>query len=61
MFSIDNNKLYLVPCDEELIITPSSLYISEKDKKILNIESIGDSVGPILYIQKGDIIININS
>ena len=61
VFSIINNNLYLDPCDEELIITPSSLYISEENKKILNIESIGDSVEPILYTQIGDIIKNINS
>ena len=61
VFSIINNSLYLDPCDEELIITPSSLYISEENKKILNIESIGDSVEPILYTQIEDIIKNINS
>ena len=56
VFSIFNNNLYLDPCDEELIITPSNLYISEYNKKILNIESIGDSVEPILYSQISDII-----
>jgi exosome complex RNA-binding protein Rrp42 (RNase PH superfamily) len=56
VFSIFNNNLYLEPCDEELIITPSNLYISEYNKKILNIESIGDSVEPILYSQISDII-----
>ena len=56
IFSIFNNNLYLDPCDEELIITPSNLYISEYNKKILNIESIGDSVEPILYSQISDII-----
>ena len=56
VFSIFNNNLYLDPCDEELIITQSNLYISEYDKKILNIESIGDSVEPILYSQIADII-----
>ena len=44
-----------------MIITPSSLYISEENKNILNIESIGDSVEPILYTQIGNIIKNINS
>ena len=44
------------PSDEELIITPSNLYISEIDKRILNIESIGDSVDPALYSQISDII-----
>ena len=58
VFSIFNNNLYLDPCDEELIITPSNLYISEYNKKILNIESIGDSVEPILYSQISDIIKN---
>ena len=58
VFSIFNNNLYLDPCDEELIITPSNLYISEYNKKILNIESIGDSVEPILYSQIDDIINN---
>ena len=61
VFSIVNNSLYLDPCDEELIITPSILYISEENKKILNIESIGDSVEPILYTQIENIIKNINS
>ena len=56
VFSIFNNNLYLDPCDEELIISPSNLYISEYNKKILNIESIGDSVEPILYSQISDII-----
>ena len=56
VFSIFNNNLYLDPCDEELIITPCNLYISEYNKKILNIESIGDSVEPILYSQISDII-----
>ena len=56
VFSIFNNELFLVPCDEELIITPSNLYISEIDKRILNIESIGDSVDPALYSQISDII-----
>ena len=56
VFSIFNNNLYLDPCDEELIITPSNLYISEFNKKILNIESIGDSVEPILYSQISEII-----
>ena len=61
VFSIINNCLYLDPSDEEMIITPSSLYISEENKNILNIESIGDSVEPILYTQIGNIIKNINS
>ena len=61
IFSIVNNNLYLDPCDEELIITPSTLYISEENKKILNIESVGDSVEPILYTQIKEIIENINS
>ncbi len=56
VFSIFNNELYLDPSDEELIITPSNLYISEIDKRILNIESIGDSVDPALYSQISDII-----
>ena len=56
VFSIFNNELYLDPCDEELIITPSNLYISEMNKRILNIESIGDSVDPVLYSQISDII-----
>jgi len=56
VFSIFNNNLYLDPCDEELVITPSNLYISEYNKKILNIESIGDSVEPILYSQISNII-----
>ena len=59
VFSIFNNCLYLDPCDEELIITPSNLYISEFNKRILNIESIGDSVEPILYSQISDIIQNL--
>lgn len=59
VFSIFDNKLYLDPCDEELIITHSNLYISEYNKKLLNIESIGDSVDPILYSQISDIIQNI--
>ena len=59
VFSIFNNNLYLDPCDEELIITPSNLYISEFNKRILNIESIGDSVEPILYSQISDIIQNL--
>ena len=59
VFSIINNNLYLDPCDEELIITPSNLYISEFNKRILNIESIGDSVEPILYSQISDIIQNL--
>jgi len=29
VFSIINNCLYLDPCDEELVITPSNLYVSE--------------------------------
>ena len=61
IFSIINNSLYLDPCDEEIIITSSSLYVSEINKKVLNIESIGDSVEPVLYTQIGDIIKNINS
>ena len=61
VFSIVNNSLYLDPSDEELIITPNNLYISEENKKILNIESTGDSVEPILYTQIGNIIKNINS
>ena len=61
VFSIVNNNLYLDPSDEELIITPNNLYISEENKKILNIESTGDSVEPILYTQIGNIIKNINS
>ena len=60
VFSIINNSLYLDPCDEELIITPSNLYVSEYNKKVFNIESIGDSVDPILYSQITDIIQNIN-
>jgi exosome complex RNA-binding protein Rrp42 (RNase PH superfamily) len=60
VFSIINNCLYLDPCDEELVITPSNLYISENNKKLLNIESIGDSVDPILYSQISDIIKNVN-
>ena len=59
VFSIFNNNLYLDPCDEELIITPSKVYISEFNKRILNIESIGDSVEPILYSQISDIIQNL--
>ena len=61
VFSIVNNFLYLDPDDEELIITPSNLYVSEENKKILNIESIGDSVDPILYSQIEEIFKNINS
>ena len=61
VFSIVNNNLYLDPCDEEIIITPSNLYISEENKKILNIESVGDSADPILYTQIREIIKNINS
>ena len=61
VFSIVNNNLYLDPSDEELIITPNNLYISEENKKILNIESTGDSVEPILYTQIENIIKNINS
>ena len=61
VFSIVNNFLYLDPDDEELIITPSNLYVSEANKKILNIESIGDSVDPILYSQIEEIFKNINS
>ena len=60
VFSIINNCLYLDPCDEELVITPSNLYVSENNKKLLNIESIGDSVDPILYSQISDIIKNVN-
>ena len=56
VFSIVNNSLYLDPCDEEIIITPSSLFVSEVNKKLLNIESIGDSVEPILYSQIAEII-----
>ena len=56
VFSIFDNKLYLDPCDEELIITHSNLYISEYNKKLLNIESIGDSVDPILYSQISKIL-----
>ena len=61
VFSIANNSLFLDPCDEELSITPSILYVSEGNKKILNIESIGDSVEPKLYFLISDIIKNINS
>ena len=61
VFSIVNNDLYLDPCDEEIIITPRNLYISEENKKILNIESVVDSVDPILYTQIREIIKNINS
>ena len=60
VFSIVNNCLYLDPCDEEMVITPSSLYVSEINKKLLNVESIGDSVDPILYSQISDIIKEIN-
>ena len=60
VFSIINNNLYLDPCDEELIITQNGLYVSEYNKKVFNIESIGDSVDPILYSQITDIIQNIN-
>lgn len=56
VFSIVNNCLYLDPCDEEMIITPSSLFVSEVNKKLLNIESIGDSVEPILYSQIAEIV-----
>jgi exosome complex RNA-binding protein Rrp42 (RNase PH superfamily) len=61
VFSIVNNCLYLDPCDEEMIITPSSLFVSEVNKKLLNIESIGDSVEPILYSQIAEIIKNIKA
>ena len=61
VYSIINNSLYLDPSDEELIITPSILYVSEGNKKILNIESIGDSVDPKLYFLISDTIKNINS
>ena len=61
VYSIINNALYLDPSDEELIITPSILYVSEGNKKILNIESIGDSVDPKLYFLISDTIKNINS
>lgn len=60
VFSIVNNCLYLDPCDEEMVITPSSIYVSEINKKLLNVESIGDSVDPILYSQISDIIKEIN-
>jgi len=56
VFSIVNNSLFLDPSDEEMVITPSSLFVSEVNKKLLNIESIGDSVDPILYSQIAEII-----
>ena len=60
VFSIINDNLFLDPSDEELFIIPSSLFVSEINKKILCIESMGDSVDPILYSQISDIIQNIN-
>ena len=58
-FAILNNFLYLDPSDEELMITSCSLYLNEKNKKILNVESIGDSVDPVLYSQLSNIINNL--
>lgn len=59
-FTIMNNSFYLDPSDEELIITSCNLYLSELNKNILDIESIGDSVNPILYSQISNIIKNFN-
>ena len=49
--SIINNQLYVDPCDEELLISPTVIYISELEGKILQVESIGDKVDPVLFCE----------
>ena len=55
-FAILNNLLFLDPIDEELCITNSIIFISEINKEILNIQSIGSSVDPLIYVDLGNII-----
>ena len=55
-FAILNNLLFLDPIDEELCITNSIIFISEINKEILNIQSIGSSVDPFIYVDLGNII-----
>ena len=55
-FAILNNLLFLDPIDEELSITNSVIFITEINQNILNIQSIGSSVDPFIYVDLGNII-----
>ena len=56
IFAILNNLLYLDPTDEEIVISNSIIFLSEKNKKICKIKSIGNFTDPVVYVDLENII-----
>ena len=55
-----NNKLYLDPTNEEWDISDCIIFISVLNKKILQVQSIGESVNPLIILELENVVSNIN-
>lgn len=60
VFSVMNNKLYLDPTNEEWDISDCIIFISVLNKKILQVQSIGESVNPLIILELENVVSNIN-
>lgn len=58
VFGVINNKLYLDVNDEEFQISNSVIFIATSEKEIIHVESLGNSVNPLMLIELKNVIKN---
>ena len=60
-FSVMNNKLYLDPVNEEWDISNCVIFVSVLGNKILQIQSTGGNINPLIMLELENVIANLNT
>ena len=56
-----NNKLYLDPVNEEWDISNCVIFVSVLGNKILQIQSTGGNINPLIMLELENVIANLNT